>query len=77
MGLLLADYFSLFFKKTTSQFMETKILITSMKKDNIPGYPGHYLNRKGTLWRFKNGEWIKVKRYISPKGYPHVHLYKC
>ena len=46
-----------------------------MKKDNIPGYPGHYLNRKGTLWRFKNGEWIKVKRYISPKGYPHVHLY--
>ena len=46
-----------------------------MKKDNIPDYPGHYLNRKGTLWRFKNGEWIKVKRYISPKGYPHVHLY--
>lgn len=33
-----------------------------MKKDNIPGYPGHYLNRKGTLWRFKNGEWIKVKK---------------
>lgn len=46
-----------------------------MKRDNIPGYPGHYLNRCGTLWRFKNGKWEKVKRYISPKGYPHVHLY--
>lgn len=46
-----------------------------MKRDNIPGYPGHYLNRKGNLWRFREGKWVKVKRYISPKGYPHVHLY--
>lgn len=46
-----------------------------MKKNNIPGYPGYYLSRKGNLWRFKKGEWVKVKRYISPKGYPHVHLY--
>lgn len=41
-----------------------------MKKNNIPGYPGYYLSRKGNLWRFKKGEWVKVKRYISPKGYP-------
>lgn len=38
-----------------------------MKKNNIPGYPGYYLSRKGNLWRFKKGEWVKVKRYISPK----------
>ena len=46
-----------------------------MKQDNIPGYPGYYLDRKGNLWRFKEDKWVKVKKYISPKGYPHVHLY--
>lgn len=42
-----------------------------MKQDNIPGYPGYYLDRKGNLWRFKEDKWVKVKKYISPKGYPH------
>lgn len=46
-----------------------------MKQDNIPGYPGYYLDRKGNLWRFKEDKWVKVKKYISPKGYLHVHLY--
>lgn len=46
-----------------------------MKQDNIPGYPGYYLDRNGNLWRFKEDKWVKVKKYISPKGYPHVHLY--
>lgn len=41
-------------------------------KNNIPGYPGYYLSRKGNLWRFKKGEWVKVKRYISPKG---IHMF--
>lgn len=37
-----------------------------MKQDNIPGYPGYYLDRKGNLWRFKEDKWVKVKKYISP-----------
>jgi hypothetical protein len=28
-----------------------------MKQDNIPGYPGYYLDRKGNLWRFKEDKW--------------------
>lgn len=35
-----------------------------MKQDNIPGYPGYYLDRKGNLWRFKEDKWVKVKKYI-------------
>lgn len=31
-----------------------------MKQDNIPGYPGYYLDRKGNLWRFKEDKWVKV-----------------
>lgn len=33
-----------------------------MKQDNIPGYPGYYLDRNGNLWRFK-----EVRLYDSGK----------
>lgn len=32
-----------------------------MKQDNIPGYPGYYLDRKGNLWRFKEDKWGTYK----------------
>lgn len=46
-----------------------------MKHDNIPGYPGNYISRSGKAYRFRNGKWERLKEYISPKGYVHVHLY--
>ncbi len=41
-----------------------------MKKDNIPGFPGYYISKRGNLWsRYKgktmSHEWIKKKFYLS------------
>lgn len=41
-----------------------------MKQDNIPGYPGYYLDRKGNLWRFKEDKWVKVKSILVQKDIP-------
>ena len=46
-----------------------------MKYNNIPGYPGNYISKSGKAYRFRNGKWERLKEYISPKGYVHVHLY--
>ena len=45
-----------------------------MKHDNVDGFPGYYLSKSGKLWRYVGTKWIRCNEYISPKGYPHVHL---
>lgn len=32
------------------------------KYDNIPGFPGYYISKRGGLWsNRKNGQWKKIK----------------
>lgn len=32
------------------------------KYDNIPGFPGYYISKRGGLWsNRKNGQWKKLK----------------
>lgn len=41
-----------------------------MKTENIPGYPGYYISKRGILWsRRKNKKkWRKLKPYLNPKS---------
>ena len=33
-----------------------------VKYDNIPGFPGYYISKRGGLWsNRKNGQWKKLK----------------
>lgn len=36
------------------------------KYDNIPGFPGYYISKRGGLWsNRKNGQWKKIQRAIA------------
>lgn len=36
------------------------------KYDNIPGFPGYYINKRGGLWsNRKNGQWKKLKPHLN------------
>ena len=37
-----------------------------MKYDNIPGFPGYYISKRGGLWsNRKNGQWKKLKPHLN------------
>lgn len=36
------------------------------KYDNIPGFPGYYISKRGGLWsNRKNGQWKKLKPHLN------------
>lgn len=37
-----------------------------MKKyDNIPGFPGYYISKRGNLWSHRKGSWRKLKPHLN------------
>lgn len=37
-----------------------------VKYDNIPGFPGYYISKRGGLWsNRKNGQWKKLKPHLN------------
>lgn len=39
------------------------------KYDNIPGFPGYYISKRGGLWsNRKNGQWKKLKPHLNKCG---------
>lgn len=37
-----------------------------VKYDNIPGFPGYYISKRGGLWsNHKNGQWKKLKPHLN------------
>lgn len=48
-----------------------------MKTENIPKFPGYYISKRGKLWKFRKGKWVRVKPHINPtRGYLYVFLRK-
>ncbi|UVX66962.1 MAG: zinc-binding loop region of homing endonuclease [Bacteriophage sp.] len=46
-----------------------------MKKDNIEGYPGYYISKRGILYSRLSGTWKKRKLGLDNKGYYVVKLH--
>lgn len=41
-----------------------------VKYDNIPGFPGYYISKRGGLWsNRKNGQWKKLKPHLKADPY--------
>lgn len=37
-----------------------------MKKyDNIPGFPGYYISKRGHLWSHRKGSWRRLKPHLN------------
>lgn len=46
-----------------------------VKYDNIPGFPGYYISKRGGLWsNRKNGQWKKLKPHLN-KNVEQVSMY--
>lgn len=46
-----------------------------IKVDNIPGFPGYYISKFGTLWSNNGGSWKKLKISLNQKTKrPQVHI---
>ena len=46
-----------------------------MKTENIPGYPGYYISKRGILYSRLSGTWRKKKLGLDSKGYYVVKLH--
>lgn len=37
-----------------------------MKKyDNIPGFPGYYISKRGHIWSHRRGSWRRLKPHLN------------